>query len=371
MKTIILSANSSWYLYNMRASTIKDFLKLDYKFICIAPKDSFTEKLESLGCICKHLAMSSKSTNPLRDIFLFCQFFFYYSTIKPFVIFHFTIKNNIYGTWAAGILRIPTVNNISGLGTAFLNQGTLNFFVRILYKLSQRLAYKVFCQNPDDLQFLIDKKLVPISKLGLLPGSGVDLTRFNPSLKKLFPTKNIFTFIYVGRMLKDKGLIELVDAVALVNKEKIICNLNLCGFTNVDNASSISQELIDEWKNLSWINWIGPSETVELEIAKSDCLVLPSYREGMPKSLLEAGAIGIPVIATDVPGCRNIVDDGKNGLLCQPKDSKDLARALNEIMLKSKTEILKMSNNARAKIELEFDEKIVIKEAIRVLNELA
>ena len=368
-KKIILTANTSWYLFNFRASTIQEFIRLNYEVICIAPEDDYTQQLKNLGCLYAPLYMDNKGINPIKDAYLLFQFIRNYLLYKPDAIFHFTIKNNIYGTWAAKLLGVPVVNNISGLGTAFLSKGLLSVFVKLLYKTSQCFAYKVFCQNREDMQLLITQKLVPSQNLVLLPGSGVNLKRFHPSLKSINHNK-YFTFLYAGRMLQDKGLFELMEAMLAINKDLIQCNLILCGFSNADNRSAISISKLKEWDKIPGINWIGPSDNVELVMAEADCLVLPSYREGMPKTILEAGAMELPVVASNVPGCQNIIQDGLNGILCKPKDSFDLENAMRSMMRMTNEQRTIMGQEGRKKVKREFDEKIVVNFATTILHEL-
>lgn len=368
-KKIILSANTSWYLFNFRASTIQEFIRLNHEVICIAPEDEYTQKLQNLGCTYVPIYMDNKGINPIKDLYLLFQLLRNYFICKPDAIFHFTIKNNIYGTWAATLLRIPVINNISGLGTTFLSRGLLSAFVKLLYRTSQCFAYKVFCQNSDDMQLLMTQKLVPSQNLLLLPGSGVNLQRFHPSLKSAHHNEH-FTFLYAGRMLQDKGLFELIEAMVSINKNVRRCNLVLCGFSNADNRSAIPLAELEEWDKIPGIDWIGPSDNVELVMAEADCFVLPSYREGMPRTILEAGAMELPVIASNVPGCKNIIQNEFNGILCKPKDPLDLENAMLSMMSMTNEQRAKMGQQARKKVEKEFDEKIVINFATTILHEL-
>ena len=367
--TVSLSANTSWYLYNFRKSTIKTFLNMNYEVVCISPKDEFTTDLENLGCKCINLKMNNKGTNPFKDIFIICRLFYLYRKYKPKAAFHFTIKNNIYGTWAAFISNTPSINNISGLGTAFIREGLISKIVRLLYKCSQPFANRVYCQNPEDYNLLIDKKLVNKDKLFLLPGSGVDLNRFNPNLVKC-SANDKFTFLYVGRILADKGIFELIDAYKNLQIKKLNCELWICGILNTENISSISKIQIEDWKDVIGIRWLNPRKDIENVYKQVDCVVLPSYREGMPKTLLEAGSMGLPSVATNVPGCRNIIQDNVNGFLCRAKDARDLEQSMTKVLNLSRHDYEKMSINARNIVENSFDEKIVIDSALDDLDSL-
>ncbi|MFT7263898.1 MAG: glycosyltransferase involved in cell wall biosynthesis [Halioglobus sp.] len=366
MQTVTISSNTSWYLYNFRASTIRRLVADSYRVVCISPEDIYSQKLvNDLGCEWLPLRMSNHGNNPFKDAGLVLQFWRYYRLLRPVVALHFTIKNNVYGTWAARLLAVPAINNISGLGTAFIRKGIVAAIVRLLYRTSQPFAHRVFCQNNEDLKHLADGQLVPPDRLELLPGSGVDLERFNPELRK--PHDGNFRFLFAGRMLSDKGLVELVAAVRKVNAEVMLCDLWLSGFADTQNVSAISSEKLAEWGDEPGIEWLGPTDSIEQLFAEVDCVVLPSYREGMPRSLLEAGAMGLPVIATDVPGCRSIVSDGFNGVLCEAKNSDSLAQAMLRILKTPARELQKMGENGRELVTREYSEDLVVDATVRAI----
>ena len=359
MKAIAFASNSSWYLFNFRRSSISRLVKMGYRVICFAPRDGYSHDLTELGCQFVDVSINNNGKNPIEDLKLILLLYKLYKLHKPIAVFHFTIKLNIYGTLAASLCKIPSVNNISGLGTAFLEQGFLNWVVKLLYRVTQNFAFKIFCQNQDDFNLLLEEKLVPANKLFLLPGSGVDLERFHPDLRDIAKNQ-YFTFLYVGRMLADKGLHELVSAITSINSKKLTCNLVLCGFEDNANQSNISSTQLEEWGELSGIDWIGPSNSVEMVMSKADAVVLPSYREGMPKTILEAFAMSIPVVATNVAGCSNIVDDGVNGILCEPRDTKSLERKLLKMMQLSPQKRMSMGSSGRKKVIKYYDENIVV-----------
>lgn len=372
MKSITLSANSSWYLYNFRSSSILQAMDAGFKVTCISPKDDYSKNLIEIGCEHYPIDFSSKSKNPFQDFLLILKFFIAYLKIKPYATFHFTVKNNIYGTLAARMLGIPSINNISGLGTAFLRRSFLSRLVLTLYKISQPFAYKIFCQNIEDLDFLKNNKVASSQKLILIPGSGVDTSKFHPTLRKnyRFASNRVFTFIFAGRILYDKGLSELMGAMKEINESSIKCRLILCGFVDSNNLSAVSNEDLNYWSSLPGVDWIGSSDAVEGVMAQADCIILPSYREGMPKTLLEAGSMEIPAIATNVPGCRSIIKDGLNGFLCEPFSSKSIQLAMEKIMKMKNKDLKEMGKRARSEVLLNFDESIVIDAFFSVLDEL-
>ncbi|NQX88250.1 MAG: glycosyltransferase family 4 protein [Halioglobus sp.] len=363
MKTVTLSANTSWYLFNFRASTIRRLIRDGYHVVCLSPFDNYSDKLvHQLGAKWLPLPMDNMGNNPAKDLSLVFRLWRYYQRLQPVAALHFTIKNNIYGTWAAKLARVPAVNNISGLGTAFIRSGMVLAIVRLLYKSSQPLAFRVFCQNQEDFSQLVNSRLVARGRLELLPGSGVDLVRFHPSLRReqIGPLR----FLYAGRMLRDKGINELIDAVNAINANGLQCKLWLCGFSDVENVSSISQRTLACWSKTPGIEWLGPSDSIEEIYSQVDCVVLPSYREGMPKSLLEAGAMGLPVITTNVPGCRSVVEDGVNGLLCEARNSSALRQAMQRMLEMTREERQNMGKEGRLLIARKYDEQRVVEATI-------
>jgi glycosyltransferase involved in cell wall biosynthesis len=335
--------------------------------VCLSPEDDYSQRLmQELGCQWLPLKMDNKGSNPFKDAGLVFQFWRYYRKLEPVAALHFTIKNNVYGTWAARLLGVPVINNVSGLGTAFIRNGLVPVIVRLLYKTSQPFAHRVFCQNEEDFALLVGSKLVARQRLELLPGSGVDLDRFSPTLRE--DHTGPCRFLYAGRMLADKGLNELIAAVRSINANGIQCSLSLCGFADVDNVSSISHQQLEQWAEHPGIDWLGPSDSMEQVYAAVDCVVLPSYREGMPRSLLEAGAMGLPVVATDVPGCRNIVKDGFNGLLCEARNTESLQRALQTMLMMTPAARATMGANGRRLVAQKFDEKLVVDAAVRAVT---
>jgi glycosyltransferase involved in cell wall biosynthesis len=359
MIKIVITANTSWYLYNFRKNTITSLIDAGYNVIAVAPSDEYSNKLLNLGCNFVDISIDKGGTNPINDLKTLISFYNILKKEKPKVVLNFTPKNNIYSTIAASYLNIAVINNIAGLGILFINESISSKIAQILYKYSQKKANKIFFQNEDDRSLFLNKSLAPEDITERLPGSGVDLSRFSLHEAK---DDGVVKFLLVARMLFDKGIEHYVEGARLLrskygNKVKF----SLLGFLDVDNPSAVTKIQMDKWVAEGVISYLGVSDTVEQEIAKVDCMVLPSfYREGVPKSLLEAGAMAKPIVTTDNVGCRETVDDGVNGFLCDIRSTSSLVDKLELIIGMSHEQRVAMGRKSRIKIAKEFDESIVI-----------
>ncbi|MUK61362.1 glycosyltransferase [Aliivibrio fischeri] len=369
MANILISANTSWYLYNFRKNTINALIKRGHAVTAIAPKDDYSEKLESLGAEFIHIDIDQGGTNPINDLKTFMGFNKVFSKSNYDVVLNFTPKNNIYSTLAAKTNNIKVINNIAGLGILFINESLTSKIARTLYKYSQRYADKIFFQNEEDKELFIQHKLATVEKTDRLPGSGADLTRFSFSPSE---DDGVIRFLLIARMLYDKGISHYIEAARhLKDKHGDKVEFNLLGFLAVNNPSAVSEDEMQSWVDEGIVNYLGVSDSVEQEIAKVDCMVLPSfYREGVPKSLLEAGAMGKPIVTTDNVGCRETVDDGKNGFLCMPRSTESLVDKLELIINMTHAERIHMGRLSRDKIEKEFDESIVLTKYLNAIDEV-
>lgn len=329
-----------------------------YRIVAIAPRDTFSHKLEELGFEYYEIKMNNKGTNPFEDLKLTADFYRLFKTIKSDVTLHYTIKPNIYGTLAATLAGVPVINNVSGLGTVFLDDSLSSRIARWLYRFTFRFSKKVFFQNEHDQALFVESRLVDPAKTECLPGSGIDTTKEIPlhhSVKKAG-----VCFLFVGRLLKDKGLVEFVDAARIVKAKYPDAEFNILGPYYYGNPTAITGQEIGAWQKEGVVNYLGVSDNVENVIAHADCVVLPSYREGLSRVLLEASLMAKPIITTNVPGCKELVDEGKNGFLCEVKNADDLAEKMEKMFLLDDIERVQMGINGRQKIIDEFDEKIVI-----------
>lgn len=356
---VLIALNTAWNLYNFRAGLIRALVAEGYEVVAVAPPDEYAPRLSELGCRFVPLAMDNGGANPVQDMLLLWRFYWLLREERPDVYLGYTVKPNIYGSMAAHALQIPVVNNIAGLGAVFIKDNWLTRLVRWLYKAALSRSCCVFFQNNDDLGMFIKGGLVVPEKAARLPGSGIDLHIFRPA-PMLDLSERPFRFLLVARMLRDKGVVEYVEAARSVRRTFPDVEFCLLGFVDVQNPTAISREQMMAWVNEGVVRYLGATDDVKRYLAEADCVVLPSYSEGTPRSLLEAAAMGKPIITTDAVGCRDVVDDGVNGFLCKVRDAEDLADKMIRMIQLSPELRTAMGLRGREKIEREFDEKIVI-----------
>lgn len=353
---------------NFRAGLIRALVATGYEVVAIAPDDKYADSLKALGCRFVPLHMENGGTNPVQDALLIWRFVRIFAQEWPDLYLGYTVKPNVYGSLAAHALHIPVINNVAGLGTVFIKGGWLNHLVRGLYRIALSRSTRVFFQNEDDRQLFVSGGLVSESVADRLPGSGVDLTKFQPSP---LPGQHPVRFLLIARMMWDKGVGEYVEAARLLKQRGIDAECCLLGFLDVQNPAAISRKQMDDWVAEGVVRYLGVSDNVREEIAQADCVVLPSfYREGTPRTLLEAAAMARPIVTTDSVGCRDVVDDGVNGYLCKPKDASDLADKMERIVSMSSAEREAMGLRGREKVEREFDEQIVIDKYLSAIQEM-
>ena len=364
MKVAIV-LNTSWNIYNFRMNFVKALLAQGYEVHTIAPHDNYSHYLTEAGCIHHDVRMDSRGANPIKDSALIIELYSIYRKIRPTIILHYTVKPNVYGTIAATLLRIPVVNNVCGLGTVFLKNNLVSIIAILLYKFTFRFAKKVFFQNPEDLKLFLEKKLIRTGIADLLPGSGIDLEKFKPME---FSRNKSFTFLLISRLITDKGILEYIEAVKKLKLSGLDARFQILGATDPKHKRGIKLKVIDKWVNAGTIEYLGTTDDVRHFIGNADCIVLPSYREGTPRTLLEAASSSKPIIATDVPGCHDVVTHNSNGLLCQLKDADDLADKMFEMASFDNETLKRFGVNGRKKVEMEFNESVVINKYIETVS---
>jgi glycosyltransferase involved in cell wall biosynthesis len=332
-----------------------------FRVIALAPKDNYSVKLQEEGFEWIELPFDNSSTNPIKESMQIRYFHNIYKKIKPNILLHYTIKPNIYGTLAAKMLKIPVINNVSGLGTVFLNNTISSRIAKQLYKFSFRYVNKVFFQNDDDLNLFVRNGLIASKYTDRIPGSGIDIDSFKSS-DNVSMEKQEIVFLFVARLIKEKGIEEYIEAIKMIKDVTFDSPIKfqIIGDLYPSNPSAIQEDTLKGWIEDGLIEYLGYQEDVKSFIEKSSCVVLPSYREGLSKSLLEAASMERPIITTNVSGCREVVDDGVNGYLCEVQDSYSLKNQLVKMIKLTPHERERMGKKGRKKVIKEFSDERVI-----------
>lgn len=356
---ILITANSAWNIWNFRRPLLDALIADGHRLSVLVPWDESVGDLERVGCKVITLEMDAKGLSPLAGLRLLRRFKGAFREERPDVVLSFTIKNNIFGAMAARVTGIPFIPNVTGLGTAFLSGGLLQAVAVGLYRRAYRGLRVIFFQNKDDQALFLSRGLVSTEQAQLLPGSGIDLDRF--AAVKMPPVEEPNTFLMIARLLRDKGVIEYVDAARQIKRSNPYVRFQLLGPSDSENRSAIDAATIKEWVDEGIVEYLGVTPDVRPHIAAANCVVLPSYREGAPRTLIEAAAMGRPVIATDVPGCRAVVDKDVSGFLCDVRSAESLAVAMQRFLVLPHEAHVAMGQAGRAKMEREFNQSIVVR----------
>jgi glycosyltransferase involved in cell wall biosynthesis len=369
-KTVAIGYNTSHYVWLFRRNLIRALLEEGFDVVILAPEDDYTARLVDMGV--SHIDLPMRmNKNPVSDYLLYRRFVDAMRQADPDVYLGYTIKPNIYGSLAAHRLGIPTINNIAGLGTVFLSDNLVTWIVKTLYRAALKRAAMVFFQNPDDCRLFTTNGVIRHDRYDLLPGSGVDLSKFAFSPLPEEAGTAPLRFLQIGRLLWDKGVGEFVEAAQKIHVAHPDVRFCLLGGLDIDNPAAIPRRQIEDWVREGHVEYIGYSDNVVQEIAASDCIVLPSaYPEGTPRTLLEGAAVGRPIITTDAPGCRETVDDGETGYLCRLRDAADLQEKIERMIALSPQARSAMGRAGRAKMEREYDEAIVIGKYVKKIRDL-
>lgn len=364
---IFFLSNSSWNLYNFRLNLILSLLEKKNKIYILAPRDYYSKKLENIGCDFIEINFKSRSKSIISNLNILYKYFIIINKIKPEIILSYTIKPNIYGSLVAKLLKIKCIVTITGLGSGFINSKILSLFIIKLYKFSFGKENIIFFQNREDQNIFQTRKILkPNQKFKIVPGSGIDLKKFQYS--QLKQENNQTNFLFVGRLIYEKGINELIESIKYIKKNFNNVNFKILGQCYNDITIGPNLNFIKDLSLKKLFDYEPFSDKVSKFITESDCLILPSYREGTSKVILEAGALGRPVIASNVPGINNIIDNNVDGFLINPKDVNSLNNSIIKFINLSKTSKITMSKNIRKKIEKNFDEKFVIEEYLKNIN---
>ena len=360
MRKLFFIDNTAHHLFTQR-HLYDSFAADGYSITLCCPDDGdYFKKLTQHGYTCLPLKIHGKSKNLFYNLILICKLYKAIKKISPDIIFSFTIKPNIFCAMVGRWLKIPVVPNITGLGTIFLKHNFVTTIVIKLYKFAFFHLDHVVFQNQDDKKVFIDMKMLSShTKLVQVPGSGVNLNKF-PFVGYNNTNNEAITFLYIGRLLWDKGIAELISAFKVVKKQYPETQLKFIGNYFIGNPSAIRPNQMEAWLRDPGIEYLGMVDHVDAIISTSDCVVLPSYREGMPRAILEGSSMGKPVITTDTIGCKDALNDGETGFLCKVRDADDLTKAMLRFIKLPLAHKQQMGIAGRKKMECEFDQKIVV-----------
>ena len=355
---ILMAVNAAWNIWNFRRPLVEALQADGHRITVLAPPDEAVQNLERLGCRMRPLEMSVKGMNPLEDLKLQRRFARIFREERPDAVLSYTIKNNVFGARAAKSVGVPFLPNVTGLGTAFLSGKLLQAVTEQLYRRSFAGLPVVFFQNEDDRGLFLERRLVTADQAQLLPGSGIDLSRFAPAPMPDPDAPPVF--LMIARLLRDKGVVEFVEAARQVKARHPKARFQLLGAVGSENRSAIDRSTLEGWVAEGVVEYLRTTPDVRPAIAAASCVVLPSYREGAPRTLIEAAAMARPVIATDVPGCRAVVDEGVSGFLCAVRSAESLSAAMERFLALSPDGQRGMGAAGRIKMAREYDQKLVV-----------
>lgn len=363
---ICFSANQAWNIYNFRRGLLERLLRDGIRVSILAPQDACSALLHELGCTVVDIKISAQGVSPVQDLKLLATYIRRLRELRPDLLITYTIKPNIFGVLAARFALIPTLAVTTGLGYTFINENLVARIARVLYCWAFRYPLQVWFLNQDDLDAFIRFRLIDPDRAVVIPGEGIDLEHYRP--ERSAASQDRFRCLLIARMLWDKGIGEFVDAARTLKLQHPEIELQLLGQIGVGNPSAVTQAEMEAWCQQGAVSYLGTSADVRRWIRDADCVVLPSYREGMPRTLMEAAAMEKPLVATDVPGCRDVVVDGVNGLLCRPRDAADLADKLRQMFVMSNADRAAMGTASRELMKQRFDEQAIIERYLAFLS---
>ncbi|MBX9865423.1 MAG: glycosyltransferase family 4 protein [Burkholderiales bacterium] len=369
MKKILFIDNTAHHLYG-QLHHLNALRNAGYQIEVLIPDDGrYFNELQGLGFNCYNNVRSWSGVNPLQELGLLLLLRRIIKQIQPNLICSFTIKPNLYAAIITRQLKIPIIANITGLGTLFMRKKLQARFAIVLYRYAFKKVTQVFFQNSDDFKYIQQLNILNNdTSVEVLPGSGVDLSGF-PYVVNVNDSHKLI-FLYSGRLIRDKGIYELIKAFKIVKSKFPQVKLKFIGNYFPANPSAINPTQVQQWISDGTIEYLGMVDNVVDVIAGIDCMILPSYREGMPRSLLEAASMGKPIITVDSVGCKDVVEDGVTGFLAKVKDIDSLADAMIKFIELPFEKKVEMGLNGRQKMECEFDQKIVVAEYLEAVNKL-
>ena len=366
-KKIALASNTSWSIYNFRLGLIRKLKDLGYEVHLIAPRDNFTAKLIAENFNFHELALNNYGTNPIREFSTMRQFSEIYKKIKPDLVFHYTIKPNIYGSIAAHYNKIPSIAITTGLGQLFnFKNPMVRMMTLRLYRYASKVSKEVWFLNDNDRDVFVYKNIVNPKKTRILKGEGIDTNWFKPTEEKDFTR---LRFLFAGRLIWDKGVNEFIEAANAIRSKYENIDFELVGFIDQTNPNAVPYEKILDWQKRGTIKYHGETTDIRPYLQAASCVVFPSYyREGVSRILMEAASMETPIITTDHVGCKNLVDHGRNGFLMKTKSTTDLVAKLENFIGLSDEDKMVMGKLGRQKMEREYKEERIIEVYLKIIE---
>jgi len=374
VKKIVINSNTLWSVSNFRYDLIRTLVQSGYQVICLASIDEIStssyDRLKSTDAEIIEISMDRKGTNPLKDSAYLIRLIQIFRQVAPDVVLNYTPKPNIYSSLACRFLGIPYINTINGLGSGFTSGFPITTIIRQLYKLALRKSKQVFVQNKDDLDFLLKSRISPLDVTSFIPGSGIDTAAYCKDEKRI-PVPDALKFIYAGRLIKEKGVYDFIYLAEKLKGKYPNCRFWVVGFIDEGNPSSLTSIELDELSSSGIIEYKGKTDNIVEYLNASDIMIFPStYREGMPRILLEAASCSMPIVTYDVPGCREVVTDGYNGYLCDPGNREQLIDVCEQILNMQQSEIVQLGDNGRGMATSNFSIELVNNHYTTLLKEI-
>lgn len=351
-KIIVMIGNMSWGMHKFRGDLMSKFVNLGHRVVVIAPRDDWSKEIETLGCEFISLKLDRKGVNPFKDAVYLLKLTKILVKLRADIVLAYTIKPVLYGSIASWLAGVPQrIAITTGLGYTFSVDNWISYLTKRLYKFSLIFSSKVWFLNQDDLSLFLNEKLISPSKSFILPGEGVDVEYYKP-LEKI---NNTTTFTLISRMLWDKGVGHFAECAIEIRKTHPHMRFLIVGPIDPGNPEGIPVETLEDWNRKGHVSYLGAKNDVREILKETSCLVHPTYyKEGLPRILLEACAMGVPCITTDIPGCREVIIHQKTGFLIRPKDQNQLKEAIIEFMKLDKEKIEMLSSSSREHILEKF-----------------
>ncbi|MFI3175882.1 MAG: glycosyltransferase family 4 protein [Eubacteriales bacterium] len=355
MKTIMILTNSDKGLHDFRNEVLLRLIEKSYQVVIVSPMELYREYFESIGCKCIPMEIQRRGMNPITDFKLFQAYRRLLKKMNPYVVLTYTIKPNVYGGLACRIQHITYFSNVTGLGTSLTGNSKMKHFILMLYRMGLKGARCVFFQNKTNLEFMQKYDCIQ-AKVRLLPGSGINLEEF---AYETYPEEGTIRLLTIGRIMKDKGIRELLNVIPQICEEFDNVIFELLGEYEEEDRILL-EPIIENLQKAGMIRYYGYQENAREYIKKAHILIHPSYHEGMSNVMLEAAATGRPIIASDIPGCREIIQDGRTGMLCKSKEEESLYKSLHTMLKKSTQEREEMGQAGREYVEKHFSRTLVV-----------